>query len=175
LSTLTSAKLKQHLAGLSREALEADIVSLFNGIPTVKDFYQQRLLGDVTGDVLAKYKQRLRGCFFSKAGNPKLSLTDARKVVNEYRKITPSPHDEADLMLCHVENGIDFTNAFGDIDEPFYVSIERMYEAACQHIAEHDLGNTFNMRCAMIVSNTSHIGWGFHDTLGEIYERYFEA
>jgi hypothetical protein len=156
--TLSTAKLKQHLAGLPREALEADIVTLFNRIPTVQDFYRQRLFGDVTGDVLAKYKQRLRGCFFSKSGNPNLSLSDARRVVSEYRKIAPSARDEADLMLCHVENGVDFTNAFGDIDEPFYMSIERMYEAACKHIAANDLRDAFNMRCAEIVSNTGHIG-----------------
>lgn len=169
--TLTPTKLKQHLASLSREELEADVLSLFNRVPTVKDFYQQKLFGDTSGEVLAKYKQRLRSCFFSRGDMPKLSLADAHKVVNEYRKLASSPRDVADLMLCHVEYGVEFTNAFGDIDEPFYASIERMYEAACKHIAENNLRDSFNMRCAMVVSNTSHIGWGFHDMLSELYER----
>ena len=91
-----------------------------------------------------------------------------RKVVNEFRSITTSPSDLADLMICPVDNGVEFTHAFGDINEPFYVSIERMYDAACKHIAGNNLRNTFQTRCADIMSDTHHLGCGCHDMLSEI-------
>ena len=42
-------------------------------------------------------------------------------------------------MIQYVENGVKFTNAFGDIDEPFYYSMESMFEKALEYIVENNL------------------------------------
>lgn len=68
-------------------------------------------------------------------------------------------------MLYYVEQGVDFTNEYGDIDEPFYNSMESMFDQALKLILETDLQDTFFSRCRAIVKKTSHIGWGFHDNL----------
>jgi hypothetical protein len=49
-----------------------------------------------------------------------------------------------------------------------------MYDRATKHIAENDLRDRFQQRCLGIVFDTSDIGWGFHDTLSEIYDEVFE-
>jgi hypothetical protein len=76
-------------------------------------------------------------------------------------------------MLFYVEQGVRFTDAYGDIDEPFYISMETMYEKAVNDIIKHRLKDTFQKRCQRIVLDTSEMGWGFHDTLSEIYEDAF--
>lgn len=98
-----------------------------------------------------------------------MHLANARRIVNNCRKLSPSARDIADLMLCHVENGVAFTNSFGDISAPFYMSIERMFESACKHIVKNNLRDDLLVRRRAIVSRAAGIGWGFPDTLGEIY------
>ena len=76
-------------------------------------------------------------------------------------------------MLFYVEQGVKFTNAYGDIDEPFYNSMESMYAKALELITKYDLKDVFYPRCRRIVDDTSGIGWGFHDTLGDLYDYAF--
>ena len=56
------------------------------------------------------------------------------------------------------------------------LSIERMegvYEQAIGIIITSNLQDNFQQRCRKIVLDTSGMGWGFHDTLSEIYEEAF--
>lgn len=66
-----------------------------------------------------------------------------------------------------------FTDAYGDIDEPFYISMETMYEKAVNEIIKHGQKDAFQKRCRKIVLDTSDMGWGFYDTLSEIYKNAF--
>ena len=64
--------------------------------------------------------------------------------------------------------------AYGDIDEAFYLSMERMYESVWKFIVQKDLTNDFLDRLKAIVGDTRNIGWGFHDQLHCLYEDYQE-
>ncbi len=77
-------------------------------------------------------------------------------------------------MLYYVEQGVNFTNEYGDITESFYASMESMYETALQMIVKNRLESQFDERCWAVVNNTSGIGWGFHDNLGALYDEYFD-
>lgn len=72
-----------------------------------------------------------------------------------------------------MEQGVKFTNAYGDIDEAFYISIENTYEDALKLIAKNNLHDKFKERCENIISDTQGIGWGFHDTLSDYYEEHY--
>jgi hypothetical protein len=76
-------------------------------------------------------------------------------------------------MLFYVEQGVKFTNAYGDINEAFYNSMENMFEKTVELMCKQDLKDSFQQRCQKIVTETSDIGWGFHDTLSEIYNDAF--
>lgn len=56
---------------------------------------------------------------------------------------------------------------------PFYLSLEGVYEKAVNGIIEIGLVEKFEERCRRIVADTSNIGWGFHDTLSDIFEEAF--
>ena len=45
-----------------------------------------------------------------------------------------------------------------------------MYEKALSAMTELDSKNIFEQRSRKIVTDTSEIGWGFHDTLSEIFQ-----
>lgn len=78
-------------------------------------------------------------------------------------------------MVFYVENGVNYTDYYGDINEQFYLSMESMYERAVKFIIDNNLEVTFKERCLKIVNDTTGMGWGFHDQLCETYYSYIEA
>lgn len=87
--------------------------------------------------------------------------------------MSPASEGLADIMIFFVEMGVQFTNAYGDINEPFYNSMESMYERAIKFITDHGIQDMFKTRCKKIVEDTVNIGWGFHDGLSNLYSEFF--
>lgn len=166
--------LKQYLKTRSQAELIEDISELFKRIPAVKDYYQVKLNPLAESQVVEKYKKVIEDEFFPARGFGKARLSVARKAVNDYKKVAASPASIADIMVFYVEQGVKFTNEYGDIDEPFYNSMESMYAKALEWMNKYELKDMFYLRCRQIVSDTSRIGWGFHDALGYLYNDAFE-
>ncbi|MGH9944016.1 MAG: DUF6155 family protein [Pyrinomonadaceae bacterium] len=169
-------ELKQYLRTRTPEQLVEEIGELFRKSDFVRDYYLVKLRGGEDDEpVRDKYKANIKDVFFPRRGGftdgfPRLAV--ARKAVSEYRKVAASPSGVADLMLYYVETGVRFTNEYGDIDEPFYNSMESMYERALKLIVEHGMQEPFGRRCQQVVYDTSGIGWGFHDQLGDLFDQY---
>ncbi|MDJ0574762.1 MAG: DUF6155 family protein [Xenococcaceae cyanobacterium MO_234.B1] len=166
--------LKKHLKTRSQAELIADIASLYKRFQPVKDYYQIQLYPQDENQVAAKYKKIIEDEFFPARGFGKARLSVAKKAITEYKKVNKTIVGIIDIMLFYVEQGVKFTDAYGDIDEPFYISMVSMYEKAIKEIIKHGQQDTFQQRCQKIVSDTSEMGWGFYDTLSEIYEDAFQ-
>ena len=165
--------LKKHLNTRSQAELIADIAELYKRFQPVKDYYQIQLYPQDEKQVAAKFKKIIEDQFFPARGYGRAKLSVAKKAITEYKKVNRTIVGSIDIMLFYVEQGVRFTDAYGDIDEPFYISMETMYEKAIQEIIKHQEQDTFQKRCLKIVNDTSEMGWGFHDTLSEIYEDAF--
>ncbi len=173
MTKLTLRELKQYLKQRSHDDLVSDITELFSKLDAVKDFYQVRLVGGYDQQLFETYKARIKNEFFPARGYGTAKLSVARKAIADYKKMSSSPEALVDLMVFYVEMGVRFTNEYGDIDERFYLSMESMFEQVSKLIVKHGLQRQFEARCRAIVRNTSGIGWGFHDTLSEIYSESF--
>ena len=167
---ITLNQLKQYLKTISQEELTADIVELVKRFPAVKEYYQIKLYPQAEIEILGKYKKMIEDEFFPTRGFGKARLSVAKKAISDYRKVCNNEVDTIDIMLFYVEQGVKFTLAYGDIDEAFYASMEGMYEKALSAMTELDSKNIFEQRSRKIVTDTSGIGWGFHDTLSEIFQ-----
>lgn len=165
--------LKQHLKQASKEELIDEISELFKTFKSVKEYYQLKLSPETEQYVGENYKQTIEHEFFPARGFGKARLSAARKAVNDYKKVCRDPAALVDMMLFYVEQGVKFTDAYGDIDEPFYNSMESMFESATKAIAKYGLQGVAKRRCRTIVQDTSQTGWGFHDALREIYQATF--
>jgi len=79
-------------------------------------------------------------------------------------------------MLQHVERGTQFTNDFGDIDEPFYIALETMLGYAVDPLFESPnaeaLYEQFHNRFKKLESAASGIGWGYGDSVSEVVGDY---
>ena len=83
------------------------------------------------------------------------------------------PGQVIDFIYYCVETGVEFTDAYGDIDEEFYAAFEDLFERAAQLALTNSQIDEFRTRACHIVSSTSEMGWGFHDELDRIFSEYF--
>jgi len=171
---VTRTELKRFLGQLSRDQFINQMLDLWSSFAPVKDYYQAKVRPENDETVREKYRKVITHEFYPVHGYGKLKLSVARKAVSDYKKVAASANGVADLMLFYVEMGVRFTNDFGDIDEGFYLSMERMYASALKWIRKHGLEQDFEERCAKVVENTRGIGWGFHDALSHAYFEYYD-
>ncbi len=170
---LNITHLKQYLQNRSHSELIDDIAELFNNFQSVQDYYQIKVCPADEKEIAARCKKEIENEFFPSKGLGKARLSVANKAISEYKKLCKTDIGSIDIMLFYVEQGVKFTKTYGDIDEPFYMSMEGMYEKAVEAIVKLRLKDVFKERCRKIMSDTSEMGWGFHDTLCEIYESNF--
>ena len=170
---ITLRELRQYLKGRSQAELIDDIADLFSKLEPVRDYYSIRLGAGHDEGLLARYKAIIQQEFFPARGYGQARLSVARRAITDYKRMSTSIEGLVDLMLFYVEMGVRFTNAYGDIDESFYESLESTYERAAKLIVEHGLQDQFEPRCRDIVADTASIGWGFHDNLSLMYGELF--
>lgn len=167
------SELKRNLKSKSQKELVDDIATLFRSFEVVREYYQARLF-DNDETVLQKYKAIIEYEFFpvSERRNPPARLSVAKKAITDYKKLTNSVTNIADIMVFYVETGVRFTIEYGDIDEAFYNSMESAYENALKFIVQNGLVPIFYDRLLAIVDDTDGMGWGFHDGLSNLYHNY---
>lgn len=169
---MATTNLKKYLKTLTKEELINHIIELDKKFIPVQEYYQLYLNNAVEA-VLNKCKKQIADEFYPARGEPKMRLSVARKAVNEAKKLGVPAESLADLMLFYVETGVEFTNDYGDINEPFYISMESMYLKALELMEKEGLLKQFENRALHIVDKTVDIGWGFHDTLGDYYYHFY--
>jgi hypothetical protein len=162
---------RQHLAAWDKPSLLALVRDLYDAEVTNRDFIQARCQAeDGGGEVLEKYRKKVVQPFFPARGVGKLKLGEARKAIRDYRKATGSVPGTAELLMTYVENGVRFTQEYGDIDERFYNSIESALGelAALLRGEVRELYPQFRNRLADIERRSDGIGWGFHDSTADV-------
>ena len=167
-------KLKAHLANKSEKELTREIIDLYQQFSVVKDFYNLQLSAHEAYDIIAKHKMIIQNEFLPKRGFGDARLSVARKSVMDFKKLVGVHENLVDLALYYVEIGVQYTNAYGDIDEPFYNSMESMFTQAMKWMKQLDIAYQFQPRAAKICHDTEGIGWGFYDELCETYSNYFD-
>lgn len=164
--------LKKYLKQFSKEQLMEQIMELHKKYKEVKTYYEYTLNpnGDIQTDKVKKtiYK------FFNPPFGQDPKLREARKEVSGFKKLSPPDEALADVMLYYVECGVEFTNNYGDINEPFYNSVAGMFRDVCKHIKTNQMQAQFKQRCKKIMDDTENIGWGFHDELSDYYYEFME-
>ncbi len=165
-------EVKSELNKLNKEELIKHISELYKKYKPVKEYFDFYINPDEK-KLLEQYKEKVTEGFFPKRGY-QLKLSISRKAINDFKKLGTSAESLADLLLHFVENGVDFTNEYGDVDENFYTSIENTYSNALDLIDKNGLLDKFEERANKIVVDTENIGWGFHDYLGDVYYQHYE-
>jgi hypothetical protein len=116
--------------------------------------------------ILKAYRKVIKNEFFPKKGYGALRYSVAKKAISDYSKASGDFAGTMELMLFYVENGVEFTSEYGDIDEEFYQEIYSAFEEFCTRL-ETPEGKTlyvgFRERLLKIRRKTKGVAWGFGD------------
>ena len=163
--------IKKELKKLDKDKLIDLVADLYKKNKSVKEFFDFYANPDER-ELFNKYRDKVFEAFYPKLGF-KLKLKEGKQAISDFKKLEPSAELLADLMLFYVETGVKFTNDFGDIDEGFYSSIEKTYIAALTLMKKENLLDKFSDRAGNVVNDSSGIGWGFHDFLGDVHADFY--
>lgn len=166
-------KISKYLESLSKEKLIDEIKQLHKLFPDVRDYYQVGLSDGGEEELLKRYKKIIKDEFLPDHGWGDAKLSVARKAVNDFIKLSRNNLNATDIMIYYVEVGVKYINAYGDINEPFYASMERMYAKAAEYVTENKIEYNFTGRFKKIVEDTSGMGWGFYDDLRDMFLEFF--
>jgi len=167
-------ELLQYLKSLSINELIGEIKGLNKLFLPVREYYQSKLSDTGENELLKKYINIVKNEFFPDRGFGKMRLSVAKKAITDFSKLSNNNENIAEIMLFYVEMGVGFTQSYGDINEPFYDSMEGMYDKVAEFTIEHHLENIFIERFKKIVEDTADMGWGFNESLETIFYENFE-
>jgi hypothetical protein len=172
---LTKAALKKHLKQLNQEQLRGLLLECFSINKDVERFLSVKLVGDEAAKALfPEYRKKVEDEFFPARGHGKLRLKEAKQAISDFVKLTGDEMLALELRFIYVENGVEFTRAFGDIDERFYNSIISVFGDIVRSINDgesEELFNKYEERIQRVLDRSSGIGWGFNEGL---YDHYYE-
>ena len=164
-------QLKKELKQLEQKELMALIIELYKLNDDVKNYLSTQFKGEeVILDLYKQTKKKVKDQFFPERGFGKMKLTEAKDAISTFEKVSKDNIKTLDLMVYYVEIGTVFTNTYGDIDSKFYNSMISMFSKVIEECKyDEQIFNLFNERLENIVEDASGIGWGYHDSLSELY------
>jgi hypothetical protein len=118
--------------------------------------------------------------FSRKRGYGELRYSVAEKAIKDYSEASGDFAGKMELMLTYVENGVEYTNEYGDIDEEFYDKIYEMLEQFCTLLKTPEgqlLYPLFKERLLKIRDDSEEIAWCFGDAVDILItkiEEFFE-
>ncbi|MGZ8536847.1 MAG: DUF6155 family protein [Flavisolibacter sp.] len=169
---MSATKIKQELDKLNKKELIAFIIDLSKKNKSVSDYLDYFVNPD-ENQQFENYRKKVLEAFYPKRGFA-LKLKDGKQAITDFKKLEPSKSLLSELMLYYVECGVAYTNDFGDINEAFYVSLEKVYVQALQLMKKEDILEEFKEKAFKIMNDTGDIGWGFHDYLCQAYYDFYQ-
>lgn len=166
------SELNRYLKELSRVGLENEIKKLYSKFGEVKKYYELELSQDAS-KVLNEFKDRIKKEYFPSRGYGRASNKESKKVITEFKNISIFQKDVIELILYRVETMIEFTKTYGDIDEPFYNSLESSFNEACKLIKDEKLEKEYRGECRRLMAETYYFGWGLYDGFKYSYDNNF--
>jgi hypothetical protein len=169
---ITTSQLKKVLKDYTKEELIVLVTEVSASSSQAKEYLTVKFASQE--DIITiqdKYKQKITNEFFPKSGFGKLNLKVAKGAIADFKKICSDKALILDLMLVYVENSVEFTATYGDIDSAFYNSAYKVFEHAVDEInnADEAFFLKFANRLETIVE-TAIQGWNFQGDLEDLYE-----
>ncbi|MEH7113962.1 DUF6155 family protein [Neobacillus niacini] len=163
-------ELKKHLKQFEQKELIDLVLEMFKTNKEVQNFLSSKFLGDEAIEVLFNQaRKKIENEFFPDRGHGKLRLAEAKKEITAFKKVTNDEKRTVDLMLFYVEQGVEYTCAYGDISEGFYSSMIKMFDqVAVECDRDEDLYKEFSKRLENVISKAPE-GWGFQEALVDSY------
>jgi len=167
--------IQTYLKACSKEELVQILLDVAKRNPPVERFLIAKFDPTAPISEFDDYKAEVRAEFFPKRGFGNGSPSIVFRMLQRVEAEAIRPKQVIDFIYYCVETGVEFTAAYGDINEEYYISFEDLFERAAELAASENLINEYEARALRIVKSTDRMGWGFYDNLEDIFKRYFPA
>lgn len=158
---------------------KAELIELLQTLslqnPAVENFLAMKFDPNRPEPDFEQYKRVVSEEFFPDRGYGDSCPAVAYRMLQRVEAEANSPSQVLDFLFFCIETGIQYTNDYGDINEEFYIAFEDLFERAAKLAIARGLSSQYREQSQAIVDSTSDIGWGFHDELSSIFEKYFTA
>lgn len=162
----------KYLKTLTKKELVAELQKLYTKFDPVRQFYQLEL-SDNSEAVLAEFKAKINKEYFPLRGYGAGRSSVSRKVISEFKKISIHSKDVVELLLYRVERMLDFSIAYGDMEEAFYNSLVSSFSEACKLIKKEILESDYKEHCRKLIGLSNNLGWGVYDDLDVYFVECF--
>jgi hypothetical protein len=131
-----------------------------------------RYLGEGTkakkGKLLEKSRKIIKEEFLTEKRLVKIHYSIAERAISDYSNASGDFVGTLDLMLTYVEEGVQFANIFGVIDDEFYDNVEGMLDRFCEQLKTEEGQKNyplFRERMHKACQDSENIGWGFEEMI----------
>ena len=169
---MSKLQLKKMLQSIDKSEVISLVLEMYDTKKEIKEYLDYVTNPNEKGQ-FEKAKQTIENEYFPEKGLPKERLSVAKKAISDFSKLKPSPELEAELMIFLVECGCRFTHEYGDINEAFYISIEKNFDRTLKFIEKHGLLAKFRPNAERCLEWSSDCGWGFADGIADVFYEYY--
>lgn len=167
---MSKRKLKKYLSELKKDALEHQLLDLYNRFPVVKEYYDF-IFNPKEDKLVQEAKTKISNEYFPvKRRKPKARRSVAQKFIKHYIKLGVEPFLIADVMLYNLEIAQAFERE-RNVPDAFYKSMLNSFAQGVQFISVNGLLPDFRGRIDKIYEETQSQNWLF----GEEYSRVMDS
>lgn len=171
---MSKQTLQKLLKSLDHDQMTEFVMEMYSNSKSIKEYIDHFLNPDVGADVIEKYKKIIEKEFYPRNPmNAGLKYSVAKKAIKDFADLKPDPIYLGELMLYLPELASRFTHDFGDMTEQYYISAENNFNAALRFIAKNGLLQHFKEQAKSCIQYASRCGYGFGDTMNDIYYNYY--
>ncbi len=160
--------LKKYLSESPKEALEAQVIDLYERFPQVKEFYDFAF-NPKEDKLLQEAKFKISNEYFPvRRKRPRARRSVAQKYLRQFRTLGMAPYLVADLMLYNIETAQLFARE-KKVPEAFYKSMLNSFTEATGFISQQGLIPEFKARIVTVYAEIRERQWplleGFNKAL----------
>ena len=169
---MSKRALKNYIAQLDKNALEGQLLDLYERFPNVKTYYDF-VFNPKEDQLVDTAKLKIGKEYFPENGRrPKKRRSVAQRFIKHFKTLGVDPVLLADVMLFHIEVAQTFTAYTTIKQEAFYKSMGKAFKEAVQHISYEGLHTHFAERLSRIVQQSTQQDWPNAHLFQEVEEDF---
>lgn len=167
---MSKSTVKKFLQSMPKESIIGMVMEMYSARKEAQEYLEFYTHPNERGK-LEEYKNIIREEFYpARRREPQTRFAVCRKAVADFKKLKPSADALADLMVSYMEWATQFTHDYGDMWEQYYTSVDGNFGKTVKHIVVNDLWEIYDYRLRQCVEWASVCGYGFADTIADLYE-----
>lgn len=166
---MSKRKLKKYLSELKKNALEDQLLDLYNRFSVVKEYYDF-IFNPKEDKLVQEAKSKISNEYFPvRRRKPRARRSVAQKHIKHFIKLGVEPHLIADVMLYNMEVAQTFSKE-RNVPDAFYKSMLNSFEQAVQFVSVNGLLPDFKDRIVKVYGETQEQQWLFREGFSRVLD-----